>query len=209
MRTPALLSLLLILASTAVAQSIDSRTLSDQRVTVIDMSRPPEPVKASGKTFYAATIMNAPIQQLCAIIQDYPQYPQFMPNTAETRVLQPNADRPQIDLTLSLPLGKTKKYRLEMEPRVSEQSCRLGWKLVPSGLRIEETIADTVGYWQLTPLPSDRSKTVVEYQVYADPGPVPFGLGWIVDFMSRQSLPRTLEALRERASTLQVASSDR
>jgi hypothetical protein len=209
MKAPVFLFLLLALISGAFAQSVDSRTLSDQRVTVLDMSRPPEPVKTSGKTFFAATIMNAPMQRLCAIIQDYPQYPQFMPNTAETRVLQPNADRPQIDLTLSLPLGKTKKYRLEMEPKVSEQSCRLGWKLVPSGLRSDETIADTVGYWQLTPLPSDRSRTVVEYQVYADPGPVPFGLGWIVDFMSRQSLPRTLEALRERAGSLQVASSDR
>jgi hypothetical protein len=36
--------------------------------------------------------------------------------------------------------------------------------------------------------------------VYADPGPVPFGFGWIVDMMSKRSLPRTLEALRARAA---------
>jgi hypothetical protein len=189
-------------ATCGAAQSIDAKTLSEQQVTIVDTSKPAAP----GKTFLAATVMNAPLQQLCAIIQDYPQYPHFMPNTADTRVVPGSADITFIDLTLSLPLGKTKKYRLQMEPKVSEQSCRLAWKLVPSGLRIEETIADTVGYWQLTPHPTDSHKTVVEYQVYADPGPVPFGFGWIVDMMSKRSLPRTLEALRERAGTQQLAS---
>jgi hypothetical protein len=200
-------------ADAGAAQSIDTKTLSEQQVTVLDLSKPAESGtpsdkntgKTAGKTFLAATIMNAPLQQLCSIIQDYPQYPQFMPNTADTRVMQ-IGDATFIDLTLSLPLGKSKKYRLQMESKVSEQSCRLAWKLVPSGLRIEDTIADTVGYWQLSSHPTDSRKTVVEYQVYADPGPVPFGFGWIVDMMSKRSLPRTLEALRERAGTQQVAS---
>jgi ribosome-associated toxin RatA of RatAB toxin-antitoxin module len=196
-------------ADAGAAQSIDARTLSEQQVTVLDLSKSAESgsnsSKTAGKTFLAATIMNAPLQQLCSIIQDYPQYPQFMPNTADTRVVQAG-DGTFIDLTLSLPLGKTKKYRLQMESKVSDQSCRLAWKLVPSGLRIEDTIADTIGYWQLTPHPTDNRKTVVEYQVYADPGPVPFGFGWIVDMMSKRSLPRTLEAVRERAGTQQVAS---
>lgn len=45
-----------------------------------------------------------------------------------------------------------------------------------------------------------RGKTVVQYYVYTDPGSVPLGAGWIVDSMSKDSLPKTLEALRARAA---------
>jgi hypothetical protein len=63
----------------------------------------------------------------------------------------------------------------------------------------EETIADTSGYWDLAPLASNKNKTVVKYFVYSDPGPVPMGLGWIVDSLGKDSLPKTLEALRNKA----------
>ncbi|HYD80069.1 MAG TPA: SRPBCC family protein [Paucimonas sp.] len=189
------------LQAPAAAQALDIDTLSERQIAIYDISKPAEP----GKTFFAATVMNAPLRQLCAIILDYPRYPQFMPNTADTRIVPAAGEQSLIDMTLALPLGKTKKYRLRMEAATGELSCRLAWKLVPSGLRLEDTIADTTGHWHLTPHPADQDKTVVEYLVHADPGPVPFGFGWIVDLMSKRSLPRTLEALRERAAALQAA----
>lgn len=176
-------------------QTIDTNGLSENQITITDLSKPEQ----AGKTFFAATIMNAPMQKLCSTILDFPDYPSFMPNTDKTKVLYSSDDYSIVDMTLKLPLGKIKKYRLKLEPKTNQQSCQVFWKLIPwDELKPEETIADTTGYWQLTSFPSNKNKTIVEYFVYADPGPIPFGLGWIVDIMSKQSLPRTLEAVRDK-----------
>jgi hypothetical protein len=185
-------------AQTVMPQDLDMSAVSETHVAIADLSDP----AMAGKTFVAATIMNAPLQKLCSVIMDYPEYPQFMPNTERTRVVFSSDDYTLIEMTLGLPLGKTKKYRLKMESAITRQFCQLSWKLVPwGGLEPSETIADTSGYWRLTPYPENKNKTLVKYYVYADPGPVPYGLGWVVDALSKISLPRTLEALRERVVT--------
>jgi len=188
----------LLLASTLGvaydADPIDNRTLSDDKVAMVDISKAGRP----GKTFVAGTIINAPLPDVCAVLQDYAAYPAFMPNTESVKVSHSGAAHTLLDVTLKLPMGKIKKYRLRMEPKVSADSCVLGWKLVPwPGLKQEETIVDTTGSWQLSCGPS-AGKTVVRYQVYTDPGPVPFGLGWIVDSLSKDSIPQTLDAVRKR-----------
>lgn len=185
------------MSGVAGAQQNDDAGAFDNRIVITDLSKP----SSAGKTFVASTVMNANVQALCSIILDFSDYPRFMPNTARTEVLRLDADHALVDMTLSLPLGKIKRYRLRMTSNTNRQSCHLSWKLVPQPeLTPDETIADTSGYWQLTRQPADPSRTRVDYFVYADPGPVPFGLGWIVDIMSRESLPRTLEAVRERAA---------
>ena len=52
-------------------QAIDVSGLSENQVATVDVSKPDR----AGKTFIAATIINAPIQKLCSIILDYPNYP--------------------------------------------------------------------------------------------------------------------------------------
>ncbi len=189
--------LLAFVAGAAVAADpLDLRHLSDSAVALADVSK----AGSAGKSFVAATLINAPLPQLCELIQNYETYPAFMPNTQSTRVTQSGPGFAVIDVTLKLPLGKIKKYRLRMEPKASPDSCTVAWKLVPwPGLKQEETIADTTGSWQLTPATA-AGTTVVKYTVYTDPGPIPFGAGWIVDSLSKDSIPQTLEALRKRAA---------
>lgn len=192
---------LLCCLTQAQAQQVmpDLSAVSDTHVDVTDISAPGVP----GKTFIAQTLIHDRVQKLCAVIMDYTRYPQFMPNTEKTRIVSASDEATVIEMTLKLPLGKIKKYRLNMTSAVTPESCRLTWKLVPwEQLEVSETITDTSGYWLLTPDGSDGSKTLVRYNIYADPGPIPFGLGWIVDVMTRISLPRTLDALRERAAKL-------
>jgi len=170
--------------------------LSEFSVTLTDLTPP----AATGKTFAAATLIDAPVRTLCAIIVDYPAYPAFMPNTDRTEVRESTAVYSIVDISLKLPLGKMKHYRLRMEPESSPQLCHVAWHMVPRpGVAAEETITDTRGHWRLVPWARDRSKTEVHYEVYTDPGPVPLGFGWIVDALSKDSLPKTLEALRVRA----------
>ena len=182
-------------AQTANPNDLDLDKVSESEISIADISNP----VSAGKTFAAATIMDSSVQKICAVIMDYAQYPQFMPNTDGTRIVSSSENGAVIEMTLGLPLGKIKKYRLNMETEVKPQSCLVAWRQIPwPELKPSETIADTTGYWMLTPYSRDRSKTLVTYHVFADPGPVPFGLGWIVHAMSKISLPRTLEALRER-----------
>ena len=183
-------------AHDAEAPAIDVSHLSEERIDVIDVSRPAQP----GKSYDAMTIMDAPVARLCALIQDYPAYPAYMPNTKNTQIVSSADDHVLVDMTLELPLGKIKRYRLQLDARQNGASCQVAWKLIPrDDLKIAETIADTTGYWLFSPLPANHNKSIVEYFVYADPGPVPYGLGWIVDIMSKKSLPSTLEALRGQA----------
>ena len=184
-------------SQTTVPQDLDLSTVTETHVEVIDVSN----LAVPGNTYVAATLMNGSVQKLCSAIMNYSEYPQFMPNTDKTTIVSMAEDATVIEMTLGLPLGKHKKYRLKMMPAVTPEYCQLSWKLVPwEGLQASETIVDTAGYWQLTPYPKDKSKTLVKYYVFADPGPIPYGLGWIVDVMTRISLPRTLEALRERVA---------
>lgn len=178
---------------------LDPATLSLDRVHVEEV-----PTQAArGKTFLAGALVAAPVAKVCAIIQDYAAYPSFMPSVGRTEILKTTPDSATVNMILDLPLGQTKKYRLRLEPTITTTppTCHLAWKQVPwEGVAPSDSIADTIGYWHLTPLPADPQKTVVEYYVYADPGHVPFGFGWIVDAMSKRSLPETLEAVRARAA---------
>jgi hypothetical protein len=193
-----LLALVLSAPPLSIAQqAIDSAEVSESRVLVRDASKPGQP----GKSFISATIIDAPLSRLCSIILNYSGYPGLMPNVEKTVVRRDAGDSSLVNMTLKLPMGKIKKYRLRMTPKTSAKSCELSWKLVPSEeLKPEETIADTSGYWQLVPHSTDNGKTLVNYFVYTDPGPIPVGFGWIVDSLSKDSIPKTLEALRIRGT---------
>lgn len=196
-KTFSVTALCLVLCNSALAATdIDVNHLSETQVDIVDVSKSGAP----GKSFVAGTMIDAPLPKLCAIIDNYADYPSFMPNTDKTVIVQTADAVSVVDMTLKLPLGKIKKYRLRMEAKNGPQSCHLAWKMVlQPALTAEETIADTSGYWELTPHPANKSKTIVKYFVYSDPGAVPMGLGWIVDSLGKDSLPKTLEALRNKA----------
>ncbi|XLZ72730.1 hypothetical protein ABT364_12395 [Massilia sp. SR12] len=184
-------------ASASAPAAPDAASLAGGAVHVVPAESPGLP----GKAFTAWTLVPATVPRLCAMVQDYAAYAAYMPNTKSAQTVSAGEGYVMVDLTLDLPLGQEKKYRLRLEPQSDATQCRLAWRLIPSGLAPADTIADTTGYWLFKPLPgSDNSKTLVEYHVYADPGPVPYGFGWIVEMMSKRSLPRTLEALRLQAA---------
>ena len=70
----------------------------------------------------------------------------------------------------------------------------LFWKTVPWE---KNSIKETWGQWYLEPYGESGNKTLVRYQVYTDPGYIPFGFEWIIDIMTRSSLPETVENLKK------------
>ena len=152
-----------------------------------------------GKTFEAVTIIEAKRKRIREIIMDYPSYPDFMPNVSQIEILEQDATTAVLNYLLTLPLGKIKKYRVKLERSEPDDRITLiHWQLRPwPGLKPEETIKDTSGFWRIEELSEKRS--LVLYHVYTDPGKIPFGLGWIVDLLSKDSVPEVLTKTKERA----------
>ena len=155
-----------------------------------------------GQAFEAIGLANASIGSLVQIVTDYDKYPEFMPNINKVEILEQAGNTAILDFTLDLPLGKVKKYRLRITLLESDsETAKIQWtSLLLPGLKPEETIKETSGYWLL----KSRSPkmTLLLYQVYTDPGPIPFGLEWIVDILSKNSIPEALLKTRERAENL-------
>ena len=152
-----------------------------------------------GKAFEAVAIMEAKREVIRDIVMDYPRYPEFMPNVSRIEILAQDENTALLNQTLSLPLGKIKKYRIKLEASdPDEQTSLIQWQLQEwPGLKPEETIRDTTGFWRIEEL--DAKRSLVLYHVSTDPGKVPFGLGWIVDILSKDSVPDVVTKTRERA----------
>ena len=130
---------------------------------------------------------------------DYKAYPSLMPNVSHIDILQQDESTAVLNYLLTLPLGKTKQYRIRLEASTpDQQTSLLQWQLQPwPELKPAETIRDTSGFWWIEALDGEHS--LVLYHVYTDPGKIPFGLGWIVDILSKDSVPEVLTNTRDLA----------
>ena len=149
-----------------------------------------------GKTFTVFALMPATVKQVQTVLADFASYPQFMPNMQKVVVRESNDDGAMLEYYLALPAGMKKRYRLAMVYKSGSQSIEIHWhKLAWPGLDAEDTIRDTNGYWKLIPF---EGQVLAEYHVYTDPGEVPFGFGWIVDYMASKSIREVVVNTRER-----------
>jgi hypothetical protein len=155
-----------------------------------------------GKTFEAIGLIKTSKKNVMNVLKDYKKYHEFMPNVSRVEIVTLSGNEAVLNYTLTLPLGKIKKYRLKIVESVpGKQFSILEWHLQKwPELKTEETITDTTGYWRIEEKSEDIS--LVLYHVYTDPGPVPFGLGWIVDVLSKNSVPDVLLQTRNRAEKL-------
>jgi hypothetical protein len=155
-----------------------------------------------GRTFEAIGLVRASRGIVAQVVTDYRKYPEFMPHVSSLEIVDQRGPEAVLDYTLTLPLGKIKKYRLRISARApADKLTVLQWQMENRpGLKPAETIADTTGYWRIEDAGEGRS--LVLYHVYTDPGPVPFGLGWIVDVLSKKSVPEVLLQTRRRAEKL-------
>jgi ribosome-associated toxin RatA of RatAB toxin-antitoxin module len=156
-----------------------------------------------GRTFEAIGLINAPRNIILQVLTAYENYPEFMPNVSRIDIVEQRGDETVLNYTLTLPMGKIKKYRLKISLTAHDkQASMLHWQLQRwPGLKTAETIRDTTGYWRIEE--KTKNSSLVLYHVYTDPGPIPFGLGWIVDVMSKNTVPEAL--LQTKARTEKIA----
>jgi len=150
------------------------------------------------KEIHAFLIIQAPANKVFAWITDYARLPSFMPNLARTEVLSQDDTGAVVNYYLDLPFGVHKQYRLKLDYDKQPNSWRMTWhQLDWQGLAPEHTIADTTGYWHLQVM--DKQTTQLHYYTKTDPGHVPFGLGWIVDYLTKETIVELLKNTKEHA----------
>ena len=155
--------------------------------------------KKRARTFEAVGLIKATINDVYQVLIKFEDYSSFMPNVSKCEVLQRTDNTALLNYTLNLPLGKIKKYRLDMAFQNEKGSATLKWKLIEwPGLEKSETIEDTEGYWLLKEYPEKAGHIIALYHVYTDPGPIPTGLGWIVDILTKNSVPDVVIKTRNR-----------
>lgn len=190
---------LLLDAASSIFLADQEKKLIDRREIIV---REIDNKIRGGRTFEAIGLINAPRSTVLQVLTDYEKYPEFMPNISKIEIVEQTDNVSVLNYTLTLPLGKIKKYRLKISVTEPEnQSSIVQWQLQEwPGLKIEETIKDTTGYWLIKE--KNEKHSLVLYHVYTDPGPIPFGLGWIVDVLSKNSVPEALLQTRFRTEKL-------
>ena len=137
-------------------------------------------------------IINQDISKVFDAIENFDNYPEFMPRFDYAESIEVSDSLISYIFHITLPMNIKYKYKIKMKRYKSNSYAWLAWETIPwEGNSINETW----GQWYLTPY-NDNNKTLVQYQVYTDPGYIPFGFEWIINIMSEKSLPETVKNLK-------------
>jgi len=147
----------------------------------------------------AIALFNTSRDHVFRTITDFEEYPNFMPNVVQVDVIHQDSLGSTLNFYLELPLGIEKKYRIHIsETTLSDSATLIAWTSLDwPGLLPSETIKGTKGHWLIQE--TSDTTAIVFYNVFTDPGPVPWGFGWIVNFLSKGSAPEVLEQTRLQA----------
>ncbi len=142
-------------------------------------------------------------EEVSSILADFEKYPEFIPNVKDTTVKNTTGDEVVVDWQLKLPMGFVKKYRLKNWTKREPNKIQRFWKKMPwPELETKETIVDTYGQWILETVPDRDDQVLAYYRVYTDPGPIPWGAGWIVEALTKSSVPDIIRTTRKRVQEL-------
>jgi hypothetical protein len=129
-----------------------------------------------------------------------------MPNVGTLKICEVTGASSVVEITLHLPLGTRKQYRLRYTSAREDSGFVLSWeKLAWPELKPSQTIADTSGYWSIRKF--EDGGLLAVYHVYTDPGHVPLGLTNIAQGVAKSKIPDAIVKLRERIQSLYRQSS--
>ena len=139
-----------------------------------------------GEHYQIYGVINANINEVYHAIENFDNYSKFMTRLEQVEYINPI----EYIFHITLPMDIRYQYRIKIK---KTNPIWLAWDTVPWK---ENSIKETFGQWHLEPYKGSANKTLVRYQIYTDPGYIPFGVEWIVDIMTRVSLPKTVKNLK-------------
>ena len=156
-----------------------------------------------GRTFEAIGLIEATVNEVYQVLTKFEDYSDFMPHVRKVEILEPDTESAKLNYTLGLPLGIIKKYRLSMTFQSDESTAMLEWKKIDwPGLKENETIKDTTGYWLVKNYPEKEGYVIAVYHLYTDPGHISWAFKWIVDILSKNSVCDVVKKTRARVYDL-------
>ena len=117
-----------------------------------------------------------------------------MPRLESADLIMDNDTLLSYVFNIRLPVNIKYKYKIKIHMSESSDSNWLAWETIDWQ---ENSIEETWGQWHLTSYGINNDKVLVQYQVYTDPGYIPFGFKWLVDVLTKNSLPETVGNLKK------------
>ncbi|MCP4256494.1 MAG: hypothetical protein GY774_03085 [Planctomycetes bacterium] len=187
-------------------QADRDRVLNKYRKSIIKgkiVVRQVAKLEKTKQEYEAIGLISGTLKEVSGVLSDYPNYTKFWPDVKEIKVtISPDGGK-IVDHKLGLPFGFVKKYRLKFHSNSADGRTLLSWKKLPwPGLKASETVVDTYGQWIIEDFPGKEGQVLAYYRVYTDTGNIPFGTGWLVDPLTRESIKNTLKGLRRRIKAL-------
>lgn len=165
---------------------------------------------SSVKEVKATAVFDAAPKAVWAVINDLDNYKDFMPYTAEAKVLERSADGKEVVSYqhLTAPIVSERDYliKLRNESTTTDDGKTGYYKVVWNALPPEKDSMmpekkDVVrvrvndGYWQLEGN-ADASKTFATYYVYTAPGgSIPT---FVINIANTEAVPKVFESIRKR-----------
>lgn len=176
----------------------EQKMIADGEVVLREL----DSVLPGGQLIETVGVIRSTEKVLIDLLTDYSSYPEFMTAVAAVEVVESIGDSSILNYHLQPILGYTKQYRLSIAPsRLGEKVWKLEWFLVSwPGLSASQTIQDTRGYWLI--IAEAPQQMLVQYSVDSDPGPIPFGLGGLVEIVAKRKVKKVFEETRQRAEQL-------
>lgn len=144
----------------------------------------------------AVAIVDAPVEKVLSVIQDYAHYTEFMPNFETSRVLSQRGGSALLYAQVSVMKGAATIWaELKIKPRDVGATKIIEAKMTKGNVDVLQAV------WEVTPF--DDGRTLVAFQIIVDPDlPLPTSL---VNGENAKTARKTLRALRNRLAGIKPA----
>jgi tetratricopeptide (TPR) repeat protein len=158
---------------------------------------------SNAEEYEAMGLIEGTLREVSGVLTDYKSYSEFMPNVEEISIRSVTDKGYVVDNKLALPMGVVKRYRLRLWEQSEAKRVQLFWRKLPwPELKPNQTVIDTYGQWILEDFPGKANHVLAYYRVYTHPGQIPFGTGWIVDILTKESIPNIIKGTRNRVKQI-------
>jgi len=142
---------------------------------------------------YASAAVNAPVDQVMEIIQDYGQYHAFMPNFTQSRVLSRRGANAMVYFQASVLRGSA---TLWAQMRIREKRPIGSTRVVEASL-LDGNFEQFRARWEVTPI-GEGMRSLVTFKLLVEPNlPLPSS---IYSKENRKAARKVLKSIRQRAA---------